>query len=210
MPTMTGWSTIRWRLGPGSAWARVRAVEGEVEEVEEVSPPTPDPRRCGNTAMAIRDLDQCPDTQVSNFIFYLLIKYYLMDIFCSLLDPVVGRRAVAGAGDSAVAAQIEELSQQVLDMKLTIEGLEKERDFYFGKLRDIEVRDAECRQTVVARQHSYSPPVPDRGAGDGRGQRRAGEGDPRHPLRHRGGVRRARGGRRRGRSRVLTTQRMKI
>ena len=71
MPTTTGWSTIRWRLGPGSAWARVRAEvvveeEEEVEEVE-VSPPTPDPRRCGNTAMAIRDPDQCPDTQVSNF-----------------------------------------------------------------------------------------------------------------------------------------------
>ena len=28
---------------------------------------------------------------------------------------------------------------QIMDMKLSIEGLEKERDFYFGKLRDIEV-----------------------------------------------------------------------
>merc|ERR1719295_1394619 len=45
-----------------------------------------------------------------------------------------------GGGMSAQAsAQIEELNAQVLEMKLTIEGLEKERDFYFGELRDIEV-----------------------------------------------------------------------
>ena len=28
---------------------------------------------------------------------------------------------------------------QMLEMRLSIEGMEKERDFYFGKLRDIEV-----------------------------------------------------------------------
>ncbi|XP_062267902.1 microtubule-associated protein RP/EB family member 3-like isoform X1 [Platichthys flesus] len=36
-------------------------------------------------------------------------------------------------------AELLELHQQVLDMKLTVDGLEKERDFYFGKLRDIEL-----------------------------------------------------------------------
>ncbi|XP_055687958.1 microtubule-associated protein RP/EB family member 1 isoform X2 [Lutzomyia longipalpis] len=35
--------------------------------------------------------------------------------------------------------QIEELSNQVMDMRINLEGLEKERDFYFAKLRDIEI-----------------------------------------------------------------------
>jgi RP/EB family microtubule-associated protein len=34
---------------------------------------------------------------------------------------------------------MDELNAQLIESKLTIEGLEKERDFYFGKLRDIEV-----------------------------------------------------------------------
>ncbi|XP_072772369.1 microtubule-associated protein RP/EB family member 3-like isoform X1 [Nerophis lumbriciformis] len=38
-------------------------------------------------------------------------------------------------GDS----ELLELNQQMVDMKLTLEGLEKEREFYFGKLRDIEL-----------------------------------------------------------------------
>jgi len=46
-------------------------------------------------------------------------------------------RPVGGGGASA--AQVEELNAQLLEKNLTIEGLEKERDFYFGKLRDIEV-----------------------------------------------------------------------
>ena len=39
-----------------------------------------------------------------------------------------------------MAAQLEDLTQELIDMRLSIEGLEKERDFYFAKLRDIEVK----------------------------------------------------------------------
>ena len=52
---------------------------------------------------------------------------------------------------------MEELNAQLMESKLTIEGLEKERDFYFGKLRDIEVlcqemdeAGAEYSQKVLA------------------------------------------------------------
>merc|ERR1719312_74807 len=53
--------------------------------------------------------------------------------------PSLGSGGGGGMGSAAANAQIEELNAQVLEMKLTIEGLEKERDFYFGKLRDVEV-----------------------------------------------------------------------
>ncbi|MFT7810768.1 microtubule-associated protein RP/EB family member 3 isoform X1 [Arapaima gigas] len=42
-------------------------------------------------------------------------------------------------GGSEADPQIMELNQQLLDLKLTVDGLEKERDFYFSKLRDIEL-----------------------------------------------------------------------
>nr|XP_006819974.1 PREDICTED: microtubule-associated protein RP/EB family member 3-like isoform X2 [Saccoglossus kowalevskii] len=35
--------------------------------------------------------------------------------------------------------QVAELNQQLLEVKLTVDGLEKERDFYFSKLRQIEI-----------------------------------------------------------------------
>jgi len=53
--------------------------------------------------------------------------------------PPVNRGMNQPTTNGASAAQIEELSAQLLESRLTIEGLEKERDFYFSKLRDIEV-----------------------------------------------------------------------
>lgn len=66
-------------------------------------------------------------------------------------------------------AELIELNQQLLDMKLTVEGLEKERDFYFGKLRDIELicqehenennpALAKIMDTLYATEEGFAPP----------------------------------------------------
>ncbi|KAJ2553895.1 microtubule integrity protein mal3 [Coemansia sp. RSA 1933] len=51
--------------------------------------------------------------------------------------PGSGRPMAAGAGASA--QQVQELSRQLADAKVLIDTAEKERDFYFSKLREIEV-----------------------------------------------------------------------
>merc|ERR1719414_2069340 len=61
-----------------------------------------------------------------------------------------GARATNGTGGGAGAAaqaEVEDLNNQMVEMKLTVEGLEKERDFYFGKLRDVEVMCQENEAT---------------------------------------------------------------
>lgn len=50
-----------------------------------------------------------------------------------------GQKQQAGGDGGAAALKVEELKAELSEMKLTVDGLEKERDFYFGKLRDIEV-----------------------------------------------------------------------
>uniref|UniRef100_A0A6U4SIQ3 Microtubule-associated protein RP/EB family member 1 n=1 Tax=Hemiselmis andersenii TaxID=464988 RepID=A0A6U4SIQ3_HEMAN len=48
--------------------------------------------------------------------------------------------APAGAGgSSANDEQVAKLTEEMTSMKLTVAELEKERDFYFGKLRDVEI-----------------------------------------------------------------------
>ncbi|CAH1125767.1 unnamed protein product [Ceutorhynchus assimilis] len=70
------------------------------------------------------------------------------------------------AGD--LSGKIEDLNNQVSEYKVTVEGLEKERDFYFGKLRDIEVMCQECEDNnpliqkildvLYATEEGFAPP----------------------------------------------------
>lgn len=49
---------------------------------------------------------------------------------------------------SVESQRIEELNNQLTELKLIVDGLERERDFYYGKLRDIEVLCQEPDQSV--------------------------------------------------------------
>ncbi|KAK6294836.1 hypothetical protein J4Q44_G00340620 [Coregonus suidteri] len=55
------------------------------------------------------------------------------------INSAPNRRVTPTRANGASDAEILELNQQMLDLKLLVDGLKKERDFYFSKLRDIEL-----------------------------------------------------------------------
>ncbi|XP_064486851.1 microtubule-associated protein RP/EB family member 1-like [Ornithodoros turicata] len=59
--------------------------------------------------------------------------------------PIGAATRIPGGG-VCDTQKLDELTAQIADLKVTVDGLEKERDFYYGKLRDIEVLCQENEQ----------------------------------------------------------------
>ncbi|KAI9289383.1 calponin homology domain-containing protein [Umbelopsis sp. AD052] len=66
--------------------------------------------------------------------------------------------ASANVLDNHSAAMIIDLNKQIAELKVTVDGLEKERDFYFGKLRDIEILIQEQLETNAAMEEPQEDP----------------------------------------------------
>lgn len=85
-------------------------------------------------------------------------------------------RAVPNRNAGDLSGKIEDLTNQISEYKLTVEGLEKERDFYFGKLRDIEVmcQESEDNNPIIQRildvlyatEEGFAPPEELEGAAE--------------------------------------------
>ncbi|XP_075057160.1 microtubule-associated protein RP/EB family member 3 isoform X1 [Mixophyes fleayi] len=90
----------------------------------------------------------------------------------NMSHPVRKILPIARNGGSELDTQIMELNQQLMELKLTVDGLEKERDFYFSKLRDIELicQEHESENPAVlskiidilyATEEGFAPPEED-------------------------------------------------
>lgn len=72
----------------------------------------------------------------------------LRDADIPLAARSVSRGGRPGALDNQSASVIIDLNKQIAELKLTVDGLEKERDFYFGKLREIEIEVQENLESI--------------------------------------------------------------
>ncbi|CAB1317366.1 unnamed protein product [Coregonus sp. 'balchen'] len=77
-------------------------------------------------------------------------------------------------GERELEAQVTLLNDQVNTLKLALEGVEKERDFYFGKLREVEVlaqeQGQESAQFVERLMEILYSADEQEGAGEGEGE----------------------------------------
>lgn len=63
----------------------------------------------------------------------------LTALFDGVVRPLIDWCELLLRWSTAALAKVKELEEENLELKLSVDGLERERDFYFGKLRDIEI-----------------------------------------------------------------------
>lgn len=123
-------------------WHVARAVEAQILE-HPLLPEHVDPQ-------PVLQVRKKSDVRGPFPLFYLIHSHEnLMLIARSASRTATGRMSSTGRQSSSSAsanvldnhsaAMIIDLNKQIAELKVTVDGLEKERDFYFGKLRDIEI-----------------------------------------------------------------------
>lgn len=83
-------------------------------------------------------------TKTPGIFLYIRLKMIASSTANTHTHFYIATRSVSRGGRASVldnhsASMIIELNKQIAELKLTVDGLEKERDFYFGKLREIEI-----------------------------------------------------------------------
>lgn len=66
---------------------------------------------------------------------------------------VPSSRSRAAVSSNTDHGMVQDLGRQITELKVTVDGLEKERDFYFGKLREIEILVQEQLEMAKQNQH---------------------------------------------------------
>uniref|UniRef100_A0A8C1NJ13 Microtubule-associated protein RP/EB family member 1 n=2 Tax=Cyprinus carpio TaxID=7962 RepID=A0A8C1NJ13_CYPCA len=83
--------------------------------------------------------DAIPPPDPGEQIFNLPKKSQHAHLLNCIMASIPVMSATPAKGEKELEAQVTQLNDQLNTLKLALEGVEKERDFYFGKLREVEL-----------------------------------------------------------------------
>lgn len=96
----------------------------------------PNAHSCGSCVKCQSDFGLCASILISFntldlFTYFCLFIYLFFFFFCPCSRPVSARTKASSPGDKDVESS---LNEEIAALQATVEGLEKERDFYFGTI----------------------------------------------------------------------------